>query len=335
MQLSCSCDPALRRLAMWALTYRCTLRCTYCYLATPHDNVALTEREAAPDIVWAIARSLASPHNWRPDAVWLTGGEPTLHSQLFSLIEMFETAGVMTIVTTAGVLNEPTTRSLMEARPRGIMVSLDVASPADNDVLRGGGDRVLRTIEDIARRKDPYTTLGVSVVVTNANVRRLDELCHALHSRGVDYLSLNPLYDYCSSTRALAPRGPVAEAVEHSVAVASSLGLQLPSQRYLRILTAHLAGARPEFAACPAAHEYAFIAPWGAVYPCSAEFWHSHETMLNARSAANGDFRWLLVDLQRRLGGATFSTQSNCFSARCVGCWKLYYDSVFTRHLTI
>ncbi|HWN11974.1 MAG TPA: radical SAM protein [Pyrinomonadaceae bacterium] len=327
-------NPSLRPIVMWALTYRCNLRCRYCYLFTSENEESLGRSDATPDVVESIAENLTNQDDWRPEIVWLTGGEPTLHAQLSWLIHKFESAGVMTVITTHGVIESVTALSLAHSRPRGIMVSLDLADPQRNNALRGGGNRVLETIDLLVREKDPYTTLGVAVVITKQNRLHLKEFAHFLEKRGVEYLSLNPLHNHSRKTVDLTTfsGGDVDDGIDSELAdISESSSLLLPSTRYLQLLNAHLKQQEAPRQTCPATYEYAFIAPWGQVYPCSSEFWHRDNRMAGAPFAANVDFAKTLPDLRKRLGSGRFSTGSDCYSTRCMGCWKLYYDSVFTR----
>ena len=79
---------------------------------------------------------------------------------------------------------------------------------------------------------------------------------------------------------------------------------------------------------CSALEDYFFISPWGYIYPCSNEGWQKFDSLkfnlLNSKD-------WYL-DIQNITStvGWKRSTKSNCFGDRCVGCFKLYYDTVFT-----
>lgn len=321
--------PAPRRLVMWALTYRCNLRCEYCYLFTAPNSTSLARQEADASLIGSIAESLTARTNWRPEIVWLTGGEPTLHPQLLDLIDNLESNGIMTVVTTDGVVSEDMARRLSQARPRGIMISLDLADPVENDSVRGGGNRVLKTIDLIAKEKSSYTTLGVSVVVHNKNHDRLQEFARFLGTRGVNYLSLNPLHILSEGSVALSNKTEFGTTFSQSLETLSKeTEIALPSALYLSLLRSHFESTPPVDVLCPAAHEYAFIAPWGSAYPCSCEFWHRDERMHSAPSAAQ-DFTNVLAQLRLLIKSERFSSNSPCYSTRCMGCWKLYYDSVF------
>lgn len=326
--------PNLRPTLMWALTYQCSLRCRYCYLFITENDESLARSDATPEVVQLIADNLTKTGHWHPEIIWLTGGEPTLHKQLFWLIEKFESSQVMTVVTTHGVIEPAIARKLIKSRPRGITVSLDLSDPKQNNALRGGGHRVLDTIDLFIREKDPYTTLGVATVITKHNRRHIREFADFLEKRGVEYLSLNPLYNHSTKTADLTTFSDSQSnrGINDDVAyISANSSLLLPSARYLQLLNAHLEQHQAPTQICPATYEYAFIAPWGKVYPCSSEFWHRDSRMSSAPNAWEHDFSRVLEDLRTQLSTGRFSTRSACYSTRCMGCWKLYYDRVFVR----
>jgi MoaA/NifB/PqqE/SkfB family radical SAM enzyme len=325
-------SPKLRPIVMWALTYRCNLRCRYCYLFAKENTPSLERPEAPAHVVEAIAKSLTAEGHWRPHIVWLTGGEPTLHAQLPWLITKLEAAGIMTVVTTNGAFGREVASCLARSRPRGIMISLDLETPSDNNLIRGGGGRVLKTIRLLAHEKSSYTTLGVAVVISDRNRERLDEIAKFIEQCGGDYLSLNPMFH--NNPRAAGLRVPPdslcgTNILKQITKISERTSLLLPSIAYRELLSAYFAKQSPPIRDCPAAFEYVFIAPWGQVYPCSNEFWHSDPRMTDAPSAADTDFSAILTCLQKSIGAQRFSTHSTCYSTRCLGCWKLYYDSVF------
>jgi molybdenum cofactor biosynthesis enzyme MoaA len=326
-------EPKLRTLVMWALTYRCNLRCQYCYLFVPANRASLQEPEASEETVKNITAALVSDENWRPEIVWLTGGEPTLRAELPWIVSSLEGANVMSVVTTNGAISESTATNLIRSRPRGIMVSLDLPEAEGNDLVRAAGTQVLSTIRRISSEKDSYTTFGLSVFFSRANVARLAQFARFLEDTGVEYLSLNPLHVPNARSAPLAvsrTESTGARFARDIDEVRRTTNLALPSNTYLNILEAHLAGTTPAVKLCPAAHEYAFIAPWGQLYPCSSEFWQ-RDSRLNDGPVAMDGVQQGLTELRDRLGQIRYTTGSPCFSARCLGCWKLYYDAVFDK----
>ena len=101
---------------------RCNLRCPYCY------NSALVLRpEASPTVPFKEIEGYLKQHRDWIDGVVITGGEPTVHEDLFSLCSKIKGMGFSVKLDTNGT-NPNMVRALIE---RGMVdyVALDVKAP--------------------------------------------------------------------------------------------------------------------------------------------------------------------------------------------------------------
>ena len=142
---------------------------------------------------------------------------------------------------------------------------------------------------------------------------------------GVEYISLNPLIGGEASFDAdyYAELYAVLDELEQS------LGLRVPSRAYFDFIRDFHEG-RPQSHACPATEKYAFLTPWGQILPCSNECWQALDPACNRLLEADSLRDAMLAARHASLGGARCTTASPCFGERCIGCWKVYHDDIFT-----
>lgn len=311
----------IKNIVMWALTYRCNMSCDYCFL---RDRVKKWE-ELSDDECLKIAEFIARDKTWRPDAVWLTGGEPTIKSCLADIINILEKSGIRCVITSNGLCKESTLDKIISASPRGINISLESVVDEKNDYFRGSTQSVIDSIKLIAERKNSNTILGVSCVVSQHNVNELFQFAMNLKELGVEYLSINPLIGNCQSYQ----KEEISKLIESCKKIQSDLGMIIPSEFYFFMLDKHLSHNKL-LLKCPSGDHYFFISPWGKCYPCSNEIWQNSsdkKELLYEFSNLNE----ALSHIQYAFHTDTLTTCSNCFGDRCIGCWKLYYDNVFTK----
>lgn len=310
-----------KNIVMWALTYRCNMSCDYCFL---RDKVKKWE-ELSDDECIRIAEFIAQDKTWRPDAVWLTGGEPTIKSCLVDIIKILETSGVRCVITSNGLFNEKTLNEIISASPRGINISLESVEDEKNNYFRGYTQSVIESIKQIAKNKNNNTILGVSCVVSQRNINDLFQFALKLKELGVEYLSINPLIGNSTSYQ----NEEISQLIESSQRIKNDLGMIIPSDFYFSMLGQYFSQNTP-LLKCPSGDHYFFISPWGKCYPCSNEIWQNTSDAKELLYSFP-NVKELLSHIQDTFHTDTITTCSNCFGDRCIGCWKLYYDTVFTK----
>ena len=316
-------DPIPKKIVMWALTYKCNAKCKYCYLRDydqPHDDLSETQ-------IIEVSKKIATNPQWKPDAIWLTGGEPSLLKILPYLVDTFESLGISTVINTNGIMSKDTLDKILIKSPSGVIVSLDEYS----DVMQN--DRfilpstVIEKLSYILSNKSEKTLLGTAIVISKSNISRLFDYAYTMREHGVQYVSLNPLFQEGDHDVSYAN-----ELVSQVERIKKEIDIQLPSDFYLDFLFHHLAGTQGHEYNCPALSNYYFISPWGYIYPCSNEIWQKNQGF--TFDLLNSD-NWY-TELQQEIIDQKFNYRTNhseCFSNRCAGCWKLYYDTIFTGEL--
>lgn len=175
------------------LTWQCNLRCTMC-------NVWRQSREnrLTIPIIRSLAEELAALGTRK---IHLSGGEALLHPKIFQIIPLFAEQDMRVNLTSNGTsLTQETAARLVESGIRNVSVSLDGATPAVHDALRGKGNwkRTLRGIRNLrraakhARRK---AHIRINTVITRRNYQDLANLPEIAHHAGADRLTLIPVDD--------------------------------------------------------------------------------------------------------------------------------------------
>lgn len=313
------------RIIMWALTYNCNMSCQYCFLSDPSSAHSISLPELSLKDNLNIAEIICSSSHWKPDAVWLTGGEPTLREELIEIIIKLNTSRIFPVITTNGKFSSEYASLISECRPRAISISLDSQHIVINDKLRSDTYLVLENIKYIANNKHFETILGVSIVIDNINVAGLFDFANYISSIGVEYLSINLRYNqhhnYFKSIK-------LADLLKNEIyKIKSNNIVRLPSKMYLDLLDSYCRN-KPLLLECPATKTYFFISPWGLAYPCSAEFWHVDSRFSAGIPILQNDLCLTINSLSYAIDNKNFDTSSPCFGTRCLGCWKIYYDNI-------
>jgi len=154
----------------WELTYACNLACIHCLSSSGRrDPGELTTAEAR-----AFIDDLASMQVFY---VNIGGGEPTVRHDFWDLVSyaVDHRVGVK-FSTNGGTMTARRAKQLATMDYVDVQVSIDGASAATNDPVRGEGSfeaatRAMRLLAD-----GGFAGFKVSVVVTRLNVPELDEL---------------------------------------------------------------------------------------------------------------------------------------------------------------
>jgi sulfatase maturation enzyme AslB (radical SAM superfamily) len=174
----------------------CNLACTHClYSASPlrKNPYRLTEGELTS--IFTELESLgAAPH------LLVTGGEPTLHPQLYSLLEQVDQQGYSFQLHTNGtrIHTEEAEHLAGFAHLKKVQISLEGPSPELNDSVMGQGlyQRVLRAIMELRTREVP---VAIAVTPMASNQDHLTEIEQFAEEKGAELVHIL-LYDLGAAT---------------------------------------------------------------------------------------------------------------------------------------
>ena len=164
----------------------CNLTCSHCFAGElPRREPPLTLAEL--DTLFA---SLARVGSFR---LGLTGGEPLLRKDLFEILDLATAHGLHPCLTTnALLLTEETAKRLGERSLVWLNVSLDGATAATNDAVRGEGtfDRVMEKLALLRA----HARFSIAFTVMRHNAGEAAALAELAAAQGAHTAVLRPLY---------------------------------------------------------------------------------------------------------------------------------------------
>ena len=173
-----------------SLTYRCSLKCRMCTIA----NLLPVEEELSANQVFKIVDQAAA---YGIKDMLLTGGEPFLREDIFSICDYSHGKGLRNIVTTNGILIDgDLAERIAESKLDHIHFSLDGLENT-NDYYRGK-NAFGKTIEAIQllekkRASGRRFSLGIAVTVMDENVSQLYDITRLADGLNVDVINFQPL----------------------------------------------------------------------------------------------------------------------------------------------
>ena len=153
----------------WELTYACNLACVHCLSSSGRRD----PRELSTDECKAVIDEFERMQIFY---VNIGGGEPTIRSDFWELVDYATDHHVGVKFSTNGSrITEPVAARLAASDYVDVQISLDGATAAVNDAVRGVGSyaTALRAMDRLAVAG--FTGFKLSVVVTRHNVDQLDE----------------------------------------------------------------------------------------------------------------------------------------------------------------
>ncbi len=165
----------------WNLTRRCNLRCAHCYISAGPD--AHTEGELTTAECLRIADEILEV-NPRPLFI-LSGGEPLLRDDLYTIARHAVDAGATVTVGTNGTfLDDAAIDALGAAGVSGVAVSIDSLRPRYHDRFRQGCGAHAASLAAIERLQVHELDFVVQMTVTRGNRDELSALAEWSASAG-------------------------------------------------------------------------------------------------------------------------------------------------------
>jgi mycofactocin radical SAM maturase len=153
----------------WELTYACNLSCVHCLSSSGRRDPRELSTDEAKSVVDELQRMQVFYVN-------IGGGEPTVRPDFWELLDYAIDHQVGVKFSTNGVrLDQKRAAQLARTDYVDVQISLDGATAAVNDAVRGPGSYAMatRALENLAEAG--FVQPKISVVMTRQNVDQLDE----------------------------------------------------------------------------------------------------------------------------------------------------------------
>jgi radical SAM protein with 4Fe4S-binding SPASM domain len=176
----------------FVLTYKCNLRCSFCYeWGDAGWCVGENRDQIAKEVPWEVIEKVMAEAASRHSSFILSGGEPLLYSRFRDFSIALQNAGGVAVTCTNGLLLDRYLDVNVGNPYLTYLVSLDGLEP-QNDRLRGQGvyRRVTQNIQRLkSLKKPPY--LAVQFTIRPENVEVMYDFCCQMTDLGADWILLN------------------------------------------------------------------------------------------------------------------------------------------------
>ncbi len=254
------------RLISWNLTSACNLKCPHCYLDAGQKRKHELTTEECFDLIGQMS-ALGT------EMLVLTGGEPLLRKDIFSIAQYASRKGIMVVMGTNGVLiDEALVITLKESGVRGVGISLDSLDSKKHDSFRGMPGCWQRTVDGMRN----CVRLGLPVILqTTVTEWNLEEIPDLIRFASEESAQAFNLYYLVCTGRGEMLTDITPQQYEDSLAYLievqadySNMMVRAKCAPHVNRI-AHQRGL-PFFssAGCPAGTSYLRISPEGDVTPC-------------------------------------------------------------------
>lgn len=177
-------------------TRRCNLRCLHCYSVSGPDQ---PDRLEAAVFEEALTDAAAEGY----EVVSFSGGEPLLYKELKRLLHRAKSCGMVTTVTSNGILLDDARLEMLSGYTDVLAISLD-GVPESHNRMRADPhafERMVRRLEGVRASGIPF---GFIFTLTQHNVHELEWAAQFAYEQGAKLFQVHPLEEVGRAETALA-----------------------------------------------------------------------------------------------------------------------------------
>ena len=198
---------------------RCNIACAHCYSSSGPDA-----REELPWDLLSGCLEDAAALGYRQLAV--SGGEPLLYRSLAPLLRHARSLGMLTSLTTNGMLATPSRWRPLAALLDVVAVSID-GVPADHDAIRRSPGAFAKTVANLQVIRDSGVAFGFIFTLTQYNVDSLEFVVRLAAEHGARSVQVHPLTLHGRAALTLDGARPDGTELAAALAEAVHLGQQM------------------------------------------------------------------------------------------------------------
>jgi heme b synthase len=170
------------RIVFWETTAACNLECVHC------RRLEVSRELSKSDLTTDEARAaISSIAKFAKPILILSGGEPLMRPDIFTLAQHARQCGLATALATNGTLiTHAVAQEIKNAEIKRVSVSIDGADARTHDEFRripGSFDRALQGIQHL---KEHGISVQLNCTIARHNVNQLDVLFHLAETLGAD-----------------------------------------------------------------------------------------------------------------------------------------------------
>jgi len=160
----------------WEVTYACNLSCIHCVSDSGRKKYGELTTEQCLQVIDTMSAMKVFQFN-------IGGGEPFMREDFLDLMDYSHEKGIVTCISTNGTLIDDEVAGRLAHKLVYMQVSLDGATPASNDAIRGKGSfrKALNALEFLRKRD---IEVSVNTVLTKLSFPELDALVDLAASFG-------------------------------------------------------------------------------------------------------------------------------------------------------
>ncbi|MEM9215904.1 MAG: radical SAM protein [Cyanobacteria bacterium P01_F01_bin.150] len=204
---------------------RCNLQCLHCYSnSSPHQTETLpldllqqTVREAVTEGFGHLA---------------ISGGEPLLYQPLPKLLKTAKDSGIITTITTNGILLTPQRVAQLQGTVDLIAISLD-GVPSSHNHMRNAPRAFESMQANLETLREAQIPFGFIFTLTQYNLHELDWITTFALDQGARSLQIHPLEEFGRASNQLQGNSP--DAREKTIAFLEFLRVQAKAKDNLHI----------------------------------------------------------------------------------------------------
>ncbi len=201
---------------------RCNLQCAHCWAESSPGGKDELSANVIRDFLERM-KKIGLRH------VSVSGGEPSLHSELADIIESATELGLYVTVTTNGTRQERLLNAIDKLEPSAlghlrVRVSID-GGPSYHNAIRGNGTYAL-ALECVREIRETIGWVGVNTIITPNAEQLLEHLVEALNDARVDEMALMSLVPWLRVPNATLQQATIVDALQNQGQVVRALGFK-------------------------------------------------------------------------------------------------------------